>query len=165
MIESTQHALVGLSAFIAFGISATGSAIGCGRAAAAAIGSWKRCYAQGRPAPFQLTIFSGVAMTQTIYGLILMLQIVGMHQSMWLSALAVGILGGIGIGASAAYQGRAAAGACDSFAETGKGFVNDLIAIGVVETIAIFTMVFAIMFISSQNEIAKQLVEAASAAL
>ena len=146
-----MKALVGLGAFAAFGIAATGSAIGCGKAAASAIGSWKRCYAQGKPAPFQLTIFSGVAMTQTIYGLILMLQILKMKAELWPAALACGVLGGLGIGYSAAYQGRAAAGACDAFSETNKGFVNNLIALGVVETIAIFTMVFAMLFIASLN--------------
>ncbi|MBP5300137.1 MAG: hypothetical protein J6Y80_01910 [Victivallales bacterium] len=151
MDVNTMKALVGLGAFAAFGCAATGSAIGCGKAAASAIGSWKRCYAQGKPAPFQLTIFSGVAMTQTIYGLILMLQILKMHAGLWPAALACGLLGGIGIGYSAAYQGRAAAGACDAFSETNKGFVNNLIALGVVETIAIFTMVFAMLFISSLN--------------
>ena len=145
----TAKALVGLGAICAFGISAVGSGIGCGLAAASAIGSWKRCYAQGKPAPFQLTIFSGVAMTQTIYGLILMLQILNLNEALWPAALGVGVLGGLGIGASAMYQGRAAAGACDSFSETGQGFANNLIALGVVETIAIFTMVFAMMFLNN----------------
>ena len=147
--DTTAKALVGLGAICAFGISAICSAIGCGLAAASAIGSWKRCYVQGKPAPFQLTIFSGVAMTQTIYGLILMLQILNLNPDFWPSALGVGILGGLGIGASAVYQGRAAAGACDSFSETGQGFANNLIALGVVETIAIFTMVFAMMFLNN----------------
>ena len=150
MIDATTaKALVGLGAIAAFGISAAGSAVGCGLAAASAIGSWKRCYAHGKPAPFQLTIFAGVAMTQTIYGLILMLQVLKMQASLWPAALAVGVLGGLGIGTSAIYQGRAAAGACDSFSETGQGFANNLIALGVVETIAIFTMVFAMMFLNN----------------
>ncbi len=152
MIDATTaKALVGFGAITAFGLSAVGSAIGCGMAAASAIGSWKRCYVQGKPAPFQLTIFSGVAMTQTIYGLILMLQVLNMNAALWPAALAVGILGGLGIGISAIYQGRAAAGACDSFGETGQGFANSLIALGVVETIAIFTMVFAMMFLNNLN--------------
>jgi V/A-type H+/Na+-transporting ATPase subunit K len=150
MLEiTTAKALVGMGAIAAFGFSAVGSAIGCGMAAAGAIGSWKRCYVQGKPAPFQLTIFSGVAMTQTIYGLILMLQILGLPTELWPSALGVGVLGGLAIGASAIYQGRAAAGACDSFSETGQGFANDLIVLGVVETIAIFAMVFCMMFLNN----------------
>ena len=42
-------------------------------------------------------------------------------------------------------QGQAAAGAADSQAETGKGLANNMTALGVVETVAIFTMVFTII--------------------
>jgi V/A-type H+-transporting ATPase subunit K len=143
----TAKALVALGAFCSFGLAALGSAIGCGLAAASAIGAWKRCYAQGKPAPFQLTILTGVPMSQTFYGMVLMNSIVAIQPQYWLAALVLGLLGGLGIGASAAYQGRAAAGACDSFAETNQGFANNLLALGVVETIAIFVMVFGRMFI------------------
>ena len=46
------------------------------------------------------------------------------------------------MGASAMMQGKAAAGACDSLAETGKGATNYIIALGIVETVALFVMVF-----------------------
>lgn len=148
MQTSLAQALIALGAFAAFGFAAIGSAIGCGLAAASAIGSWKRCYAQGKRAPFQLTILTGVPMSQTFYGLVLMLQVLAIENTAyWPAALSIGVLGGLGIGASAAYQGRAAAGACDSFAETNKGFANNLIALGIVETIAIFVLVFGIMFL------------------
>lgn len=147
MLDTTARALVCLGAFSAFGFAALGSVIGCGLSAASAIGSWKRCYAQDKPAPFQLTILTGVPMSQTFYGMVLMNSLVGIASQYWMAALAIGILGGLGIGGSAAYQGRAAAGACDSFAETNRGFANNLLALGIVETIAIFVMVFANMFI------------------
>ena len=53
----------------------------------------------------------------------------------------------IAIALSAAFQGRAAAGACDALVEGGSGFVNYLIALGVIETIAIFVLVFAILLL------------------
>ena len=56
--------------------------------------------------------------------------------------LAAGIFGGLGIGASALAQGRAGASAADALGETGKGFVNYLMVIGIVETVALFVMVF-----------------------
>ena len=37
------------------------------------------------------------------------------------------------------------AAACDAFGETNKGFANDLMVLGVVETVALFALVFAIM--------------------
>ena len=143
-----SQALVNFGAFTAFGISAVGSVIGCGLAGASAIGCWKRCYVQGKPAPFQLSVLTGVPMSQTIYGLILMLMVMNLNPEYWIAAIAIGIVGGLGIGGSAAFQGRAAAGACDAFAETGQGFANYLMALGIIETIAIFVMAFAILFIA-----------------
>ena len=55
----------------------------------------------------------------------------------------IGIFAGLGIGASAIFQGRTAGAAADAYAETGKGFSNYIAAIGVIETVAIFVMVFA----------------------
>ena len=53
-------------------LSGLGSAIGTGFAAAGAIGAWKKCYAQNRPAPFLLLAYVGAPITQTLYGMILM---------------------------------------------------------------------------------------------
>ena len=57
----------------------------------------------------------------------------------------LGIFAGLGIGLSALFQGRAAAAACDAQAETGQGLTNYFGALGIVETVAIFTMVFTII--------------------
>ena len=156
MIESTQLALQQAGAFCAIGFAALGSAYGCGVAAASAIGAWKKCYIQGKMAPFQLSILTGVPMSQTIYGLILMPLIISMringkasNPACWATCLVMGVLGGIAIALSAAYQGRAAAGACDAFVETSQGFVNYLIVLGIIETIAIFVMAFAILLLGS----------------
>ena len=148
MMQSTQSALAYAGAFCAVGFAALGSAYGCGVAAASAIGSWKKCYIQGKDAPFQLTILTGAPMTQTIYGFILMLSLAKPEfADSWATCLITGILGGIAIALSAAFQGRAAAGACDALVEGGSGFVNYLIALGVIETIAIFVLVFAILLL------------------
>jgi V/A-type H+-transporting ATPase subunit K len=48
------------------------------------------------------------------------------------------------MGFSAWMQGRAGANAADAFAETGKGFGNYIIILGVIETVALFVMVFLI---------------------
>ena len=52
----------------ALGLSAMGSAFGAGFAAQASVGAWKKCYANGKPAPFIMVAFSGAPLTQTIYG-------------------------------------------------------------------------------------------------
>ena len=54
----------------------------------------------------------------------------------------LGALGGIAMGTSAWIQGRIGAVAADAMAETGKGFGNYLMALGIIETVALFAMVF-----------------------
>jgi V/A-type H+-transporting ATPase subunit K len=56
--------------------------------------------------------------------------------------LAAGIMSGLSEGISAIAQGQAAAAGCDAFGETGKGFANYIIVVGLVETVALFTLAF-----------------------
>ena len=136
-------------AVMALGLSAVGSALGTGAAGSAAVGAWKKCYAQGRPAA-NLLPFVGAALTQTLYGMILMFAIKGKAAAADASGIGlclIGIFAGLGIGASAISQGRTAGAAADAYAETGKGFSNYIAAIGVIETVAIFVMVFAYLAI------------------
>lgn len=133
--------LIGIGAALAF--AAIGSAIGAGSAGMAAVGAWKKCFAQNKPAPFMLVAFVGAPLTQTIYGFILMNTLreaaEGMDPMLLLGA---GILGGIAMGFSAMFQGKAGAAASDALAETGKGFGNYIMVLGLVETVALFVMVF-----------------------
>lgn len=138
-----------LGAACAVTFAAMGSAFGTGAGGMAAVGAWKKCYAQNRAAPFMVIAFVGAPLTQTIYGLILMNRIstiaTGLAESNSLnfaSLLGAGLFGGIAMGLSAMMQGRAAAGASDALAETGKGFGNYLIVLGIIETVALFVMVF-----------------------
>ncbi|MBR5946826.1 V-type ATP synthase subunit K, partial [bacterium] len=94
------------------------------------------------------TVFAGAPLSQTIYGMIIMFIILGGKAQYYPTYLAIGIVGGIAIGLSAWMQGKAAAGACDAFGETGKGFVNYLLALGIIETVAIFIMAFSLILIS-----------------
>ena len=50
--------------------------------------------------------------------------------------ISAGIFGGLAIGVSAWYQGVIGAAASDAQAETGKGFGNYLMALGIIETVA-----------------------------
>jgi len=134
--------LIGYAA--ALGLAAFGSAFGAGVAGQAAVGAWKKCFANNKPAPFLLVAFVGAPLTQTIYGFILMNQMISAiaENGATMAHLGMGIFGGLAMGASAYAQGKAAAGASDALAETGKGFVNYLMVLGIVETVALFTMVF-----------------------
>jgi V/A-type H+-transporting ATPase subunit K len=56
-----------------------------------------------------------------------------------------GIVAGLAMGVSAWMQGRTGAAASDALAETGQGFVNYLMALGVIESVALFVMIFALI--------------------
>jgi len=162
-----MKALATGGAYTAAAFAAFGSALGTGYGAAAAIGAWKKCYAQNKIAPMLLAAFIGAPLSQTIYGFVLMGQIKDKFNpevlgktitdpaaleaavlsglQAWPMYLIIGITAGLAMGASAAAQGKAAAGACDAQASTGKGFTNYLLALGIVETVALFAMVFGMM--------------------
>lgn len=148
-VDMTQKALIYTAAFCAIAIAGIGSAWGTGAAASSAIGSWKKCFAQNKPAPFQLMIFAGCPLSQTIYGMILMFSIMKGDPTAWMFYLVTGILSGIAIGISAVWQGRACASACDAFSETGKGFSNQMVVICIIETVAIFVMAFCMVLLSA----------------
>ena len=106
----------------ALGLSAMGSAFGAGFAAQASVGAWKKCYANGKPAPFIMVAFSGAPLTQSIFA-------------------------GLAIGLSAFFQGKVAAASADALGETGKGTANFFIVIGIIETVALFTLVFSLLLL------------------
>jgi V/A-type H+-transporting ATPase subunit K len=143
-VTAVQQAMGVAGAVACLALSATGSALGTGVAAASAVGAWKKCYAQNKPAPFLLLSFVGAPITQTLYGMILMFTMFGKSQAGG-ALLVLGVFAGLAIGVSAFYQGRAGAAACDAQAETGQGLTNYLAALGIVETTAIFTMVFTLI--------------------
>ena len=138
-----------IGAAFVLGIAAIGSAIGIGAAGNAAIGAWKRCYINNKPAPFILTVFAGAPLTQTIYGFLLMQQlrdklVAGTIEPA--AALILGIFSGIAMAASAIAQGKAGAAASDALGETGKGFSQYIMVVGLCETVALFAMVFSFLF-------------------
>ncbi len=131
---------LGLGAVLA--LSAAGSALGTGVAGMAAVGAWKKAFAQNKAASFMLVAFVGAPLTQTIYGMILMNQMAGLAAKgayLW----GVGVLCGLAMGLSAFMQGKAGAVASDAMGETGKGFGNYIVVLGIIETVALFVMAFA----------------------
>ena len=124
-----------------FGLAALGSCLGVAAAGQAAVGAWKKCFLQNKSAPFILAVFIGAPLSQTIYGMILMNDIIAAMPkigALW----TVGLFGGAAIGLSAWMQGKIGAAASDAMAETGKGFGNYLVALGIIETVALFMMGF-----------------------
>ncbi|MBQ5499779.1 MAG: V-type ATP synthase subunit K [Treponema sp.] len=142
-----------IGAGVVMGIAAMGSAIGIGIAGQGAIGAWKRCYLNNKPAPFLLVVFAGAPLTQTIYGFLLMNNMLAKAKALaeeaykvgGLFLLGLGIAYGLSMCMSAIAQGKAGAAGSDALGETGKGFTNYIMVVGLCETIALFSMVFGMM--------------------
>ncbi len=130
---------------LSLAIAAMGSAFGTGVAGIAAVGAWKKAFAQNKAAPFILIAFVGAPLSQTIYGMILRNAILdvdaGVESYPWMVLL--GAFSGLAMAFSAYMQGKAGAKACDALTETGQGFGNYIMVVGVIETVALFVMVFA----------------------
>ncbi|TBR16744.1 V-type ATP synthase subunit K, partial [bacterium] len=87
--------------------------------------------------------FVGAPLTQTVYGMIVMnkmFEIASKGQYLW----GIGAFAGLAIGLSALWQGKCAAAACDAMGETGKGFGNYIVILGITETVALFVMAFTL---------------------
>ena len=146
----------------ALGLSAMGSAFGAGFAAQASVGAWKKCYANGKPAPFIMVAFSGAPLTQTIYGFLLMNFIRSAVASGADPALAM--FTGISKNSVRPIVTKQdaiglALGMHGSFLEPTTGEVVDwkthhtlvalllFIVIGIIETVALFTLVFSLLLL------------------
>ena len=125
-------------------LAAIGSALGTGVAGMAAVGAWKKAFSQNKVAPFILIAFVGAPLSQTIYGFILKNQIAAakLPPESYAFQMILGAAAGLAIGFSAWMQGKAGARAADALSETGKGFGNYIMVLGVIETVALFVMVF-----------------------
>lgn len=125
-------------------IASLGSSYGILAAALAAIGGIKKCQLQNKPIPGVLIVYIAAPVSQTIYGLILLLQLIpAMDKSPFLGLF--GVMAGLGLAISAYGQGRIGAAAADAACETGKGDPKYIIALGIIETVALFVMVFTIL--------------------
>jgi len=131
-----------------------GSALGIGAAAQAAAGAWAKEAKAGKPLNFSYIILTGMPLSQTIYGFILMLvglsplvtgdnPLTSVHPG---TLLGIGIAGAIAELASAWIQGIIGAAGCRSISEgEGKGLVFIIISLGIVETVGLFGFVFLLL--------------------
>ena len=129
-----------------FGFSSLGAILAMVINGPAVIGAWKKCYLQKKPAPFILVIFAGTCLSNPIYGFITMTALADSVVLNNIQLFALGISAGLSIALSAFIQARCSAAAAEAYAETGQGFANFLMVIGIAETIALFAMVFTILF-------------------
>lgn len=130
---------LGMAGSVAF--AALGSALGAGAAGMAAVGAYKKCFAQNKKPPFMLMVLPGFPLSQTIYGFLLLLTLKSLV-AQGVYGWSFGILGGLAMGISAMMQGKTAAAACDALAEKEDGLSSYIVILGIIETVALFVMVF-----------------------
>jgi len=139
------------------GMGALGSALGIGAAGRAAAGAWAKEAKAGKPLNFSYIILTGMPLSQTIYGFILML--VGLSGLVYQpdllaknagALLTIGLAGGLAELFSAWMQGLIGAAGCRALSEgEGKGLVFIIIAMGIVETVGLFGFVFLLLVLPS----------------
>jgi len=137
---------------LTLGLAATGSALGIGAAGRAAAGAWAKEAREGKPLNFKYIILAAMPLTQTFYAFVLML--VALKSAAYGAAAAAnaGALFSIGIGcglgelSSAWMQGAIGASAVRAMAEgEGKPFIFSVIAMGLAETVGIFSFVLMLL--------------------
>ena len=127
-------------------LSAVGSGLGAGVAGMAAIGAWKKAYMRNKAASFLMMAFVGAPLSQTIYGMILRnaIKTANLPPETYPFQMALGLAAGLAIGFSAWMQGKCGASAADAYGETGQGFGNYIMVLGITETVALFVLVFSL---------------------
>ena len=131
------------------GLAAVGSAVGIGMAGQSAAGAWGKEGKAGKTLSFTYIILLGMPISQTLYAMIVMGKLGTVLQNAEFALANAGLLFGIGLATglgemlSAWMQGLIGAAGIRSLSESeGKGFAFLLIAMGIVETVGIFAMVF-----------------------
>jgi len=134
------------------GLGAIGSALGIGAAGRAAAGAWAKEAKQGEPMNFLYIVLTGMPLSQTIYGFVLMLAVLkkdGLIYNQDFMALNAGAIFSIGLACglgemfSAWMQGLIGASGIRAMSEgQGKPFTFTMIAMGIAETVGLFSCFF-----------------------
>jgi len=137
------------SSVLSLGLAGLGSAIGIGLAGQAASGAWAKEARAGRNLSFTYIILVGMPISQTLYAMIVMVNMRGVFANPDVTIADSGLLTGIGLAmgiaemVSAWMQGLIGAAGIRALSDSeGKGLAFIIIAMGIVETVGIFAMVF-----------------------
>ncbi len=140
------------------GLGAVGSALGIGAAGRAAAGAWAKEAREGKGLDFKYIALTGMPLSQTIYGFVLMLaffqatleggETARIFSPEYVAANAgalfsIGLACGLGELFSAWMQGVIGASGIRAMSEgEGKPFVFSIIAMGIAETVGLFSCFF-----------------------
>ena len=148
---------IGVGLMLALGTA--GSALGIGAAGRAAAGAWSKEGKAGKNLNFSYIILLGMPLSQTIYAFVLMRSVNKvLVEGPQVFAQNAGLILGVGIACgfaellSAWMQGLIGAAAirCMSDSE-GKGFAFLIIAMGIVETVGLFAMIFLLLILPAAS--------------
>ncbi|MBN1347853.1 ATP synthase subunit C [candidate division KSB1 bacterium] len=135
---------------MAVGLPAIGSSLGCGFAAQASHGAMEN--EKVDPSVHgKLVALSAFPSSQSIYGIVLMFMLIGkvgtpdFSIGIGFSIFALGLFGGLGIMMSAIMQGKACATAIKATSKNPSVFGKTAAGPGIIESFAIFAMVFCIV--------------------
>jgi V/A-type H+-transporting ATPase subunit K len=141
---------------MSLGMAGIGSAVGIGIAGQAAAGAWAKEARAGRNLSFTYIILVGMPISQTLYAMIVMVNTSGVFENAQVAVADAGLLMGVGLATglaemlSAWMQGLVGAAGIRALSDgEGKGLAFIIIAMGIVETVGIFAMVFLLGMIPS----------------
>jgi V/A-type H+/Na+-transporting ATPase subunit K len=138
---------------LAVGLAAVGSSLGAGVAGMSAAGAWAKDAKAGKALRFIYIVLVSAPITQTVYAFLVMFQMADKLNVAEANAgmlLGIGIATGLGEMLSAWMQGAIGAAGCRMLSDSdGKGFAFVLIALGIAETVGIFTLVFMSILLST----------------
>ena len=146
-------ALLGkLAVGLVVGLGGIGSCLGIVSAGTAAAGAWASEGKEGKPLSSTYTILVAMPLSQTFYAMIMMFAMfktVGMPEN---SLVLLGVAVGCGLVElfSAFFQGRIGAAGIRCLNENGgKGFGNIILAMGLIESVGLFAMVFGYLILTN----------------
>lgn len=135
-----------LGVVLVLGLGAIGSALGIGAAGMAAAGAWAKDAKAGKRLNFTYIILVGMPLSQTLYAMILMVKMGGYPPEVLAAKaglfLGIAVAAGLGELFSAWMQGSIGAAAVRCISESGQGLAFLIIAMGIAETIGIFSLAF-----------------------
>ncbi|MBT3202067.1 MAG: V-type ATP synthase subunit K [Phycisphaerales bacterium] len=140
------------------GLGAIGSALGIGAAGRAAAGAWAKEAREGKQMNFLYIALTGMPLSQTIYGFVLMLallqgKVYGGDAGFDMAAnggaiFSIGLACGLGELFSAWMQGVIGAAGVRAMSEAdGKPFTFTIIAMGIAETVGLFACFFMFLMV------------------
>jgi V/A-type H+-transporting ATPase subunit K len=139
------------AAGLVLGLGAFGSCMGILAAATAASAAWANEGKAGKQLSFQYIIMIAAPITQTLYSMILMNNMLTKALTPENTFLFLGVVLGCGLAElfSAYFQGKIGAAGIRCLHENGgQGFGLIIIALGIIETVGIFGMVFGLAILN-----------------